>query len=434
MVTVIIFDILVLITFLILGVPLSLAFSSALLFLSFFTRINMVSLILWGFNQILNPILLAIPLFILAGSIMSESGISKYLLNFVNSIVGRIKGGLGVVAIVTCGIIGAISGSSYTGLAATGPILIERMVEEKYPRGYASALITCSSILGLLIPPSGLLILYGWVTGTSILACFLATVIPGILIVISFSIINLLLARKWPLIMEPAMPLKQRSKKIIFSTWQAIPALSLPVIILGGIYGGVFSPAEAAGVSVIIALPIGFFIYRGLKMGNFVSAVKNAATSIGTIMIMVMFAFILGQTYVMLRLPVMIINFMEAITTNKYILLIFINIFLFFLGMLIPDSTGVVLTAPLLLPLVQQYGISPIHFAAIMGTNLAMGNVTPPFASLLYLGMRIGKVGLIEIYKPALIFLIFGYVPVVFLTTYWPELALFLPRLFGYTP
>ncbi|GAH49313.1 unnamed protein product, partial [marine sediment metagenome] len=290
---------------------------------------------------------------------MSESGISKYLLNFVNSIFGRIKGGIGIVAIVTCAIIGAISGSSYTGLAATGPILIERMVEEKYPRGYASALITCSSILGLLIPPSGLLILYGWVTGTSILASFLATVLPGILIVISFSIINLLLARKMPLILEPAMPLKQRSKKIIFSTWQAIPALSLPVIILGGIYGGVFSPAEAAGVSVIIALPIGFFIYRGLKMRNFVSAVQNAATSIGTIMIMVMFALILSQTFVMLQLPTMLINFMEAITTNKYILLIFINIFLFFLGMLVPDSIGVVLTAPLLLPLVQKYGISP---------------------------------------------------------------------------
>jgi len=425
---------LILIILLTLGVPLSLCFGGALLFMTFFSRISMISLLLWGFNQIMNPILLTIPLFILAGGVMSESGIAKSLLDFVNAFIGRIKGGLGVVAVVTCAIIGAISGSGFTGIAATGPILIPRMVEEKYSRSYATALITCSSILGLLIPPSTILIIYGWVTGTSILACFLSTVGPGLLIVLTFSIINLFSVRKMPLILTTPMNFKQKRKKIVVSTWQAIPALSMPVIILGGIYGGVFTPTEAAAVAVIIALPVGFLIYRGLKMKNFYKIVKESATSVGTIMVMILVALMLSQTFVMLQIPQAIIKFMFGISTNKYFLLFMINILLFIIGMLVNDATGMVLAAPLLLPLVKELGVTPVQFAAIMGTNLAMGGVTPPYASILYLGMRVGKVEFNEILKPTLIFIILGYVPVVFLTTYWPELSLFLPRLLGFAP
>jgi len=434
MITVVLFDMLILIILLTLGVPLSLCFGGALLFMTFFSRISMISLLLWGFNQIMNPILLTIPLFILAGGVMSESGIAKSLLDFVNAFIGRIKGGLGVVAVVTCAIIGAISGSGFTGIAATGPILIPRMVEEKYSRSYATALITCSSILGLLIPPSTILIIYGWVTGTSILACFLSTVGPGLLIVLTFSIINLFSVRKMPLILTTPMNFKQKRKKIVVSTWQAIPALSMPVIILGGIYGGVFTPTEAAAVAVIIALPVGFLIYRGLKMKNFYKIVKESATSVGTIMVMILVALMLSQTFVMLQIPQAIIKFMFGISTNKYFLLFMINILLFIIGMLVNDATGMVLAAPLLLPLVKELGVTPVQFAAIMGTNLAMGGVTPPYASILYLGMRVGKVEFNEILKPTLIFIILGYVPVVFLTIYWPELSLFLPRLLGFAP
>ena len=434
MITVVLFDMLILIILLTLGVPLSLCFGGALLFMTFFARISMLGILLWGFNQIINPILLTIPLFILAGGVMSESGIAKFLLDFVNAFIGRIKGGLGVVAVVTCAIIGAISGSGFTGIAATGPILIPRMVEEKYSRSYATALITCSSILGLLIPPSTILIIYGWVTGTSILACFLSTVGPGLLIVLTFSIINLFSVRKMPLILTTPMNFKQKRKKIVVSTWQAIPALSMPVIILGGIYGGVFTPTEAAAVAVIISLPIGFLIYRGLKMKNFYKIVKESATSVGTIMVMILVALMLSQTFVMLQVPQAIIKFMFGITTNKYFLLFMVNILLFIIGMLVNDATGMVLAAPLLLPLVKELGITPVQFAAIMGTNLAMGGVTPPYASILYLGMRVGKVEFTEILKPTLKFIILGYVPVVFLTTYWPELSLFLPRLLGFAP
>ena len=432
MTLVVIFDLLILIILLTLGLPLSLCFGGALLFITLFARINMISLLVWGFNQMTSPVLLILPLFVLAGGIMSESGIARSLLDFINAFIGRIKGGLGIVAIVACAIIGAISGSGATGIAAIGPILIPSMAKEKYPRGYASALITCSSLLGLLIPPSTIMILYGWVTGTSILACFLSTVGPGLLIILTFSIINLLSARTMPLLTEPPINFKQRRNKILVSTWKAIPALSMPFIILGGIYGGVFTPTEAAAVAVVISLPIGFYIYRALKVKNLYKIAIESSTIVGALMIMIFIALMLSQTFVMLQIPQALVKLMFNVTASKYLILFMINIFLFIIGMLINDATGMILAAPLLLPLVKELGIHPIHFAAIMGTNLAMGAVTPPYASALYLGMRIGKVDFKEIFIPAMKFTIFGYLPVVFLTTYWPELSLFLPRLMGF--
>lgn len=434
MATIVIFDLLVLFILLSLGIPLPYCFGGSLLFMTFFTNISMKGLLLWGFSQVTNSILLAIPLFILAGSLMSESGIAKYLLNFVNVFIGRIRGGLGVVSIVTCAIIGAISGSGFTGVAATGPILIPQMVKEGYPRGYSTALVTVSSILGLLIPPSVIMIIYGWVTETSILACFLATVGPGLLIVLSFSIINLIAVKKMPLHLEAPLKPKERIKKVTICTWQAIPALSMPIIILGGIYGGIFTPTEAAAVAVFISIPIGFIIYRGLKIKNFYETVKDSSTSVGTIMVMIFLALILGQSYVWLRVPQSIIDFMFSITTNRILLLFMINILLFIIGMLVNDATGMVLAAPILLPLVKELGITPVQFAAIMGTNLAMGGVTPPYASILYLGMKVGKVEFIEILRPTLMFIFLGYIPVVLLTTYWAPLSLFLPRLLGFVP
>lgn len=433
MITEVIIALILLVILLVLGLPLPFCFGGALLFMTIVGNISMGGLMIWGFTQMTSFVLLAAPLFILAGSIMGKSGIAQYLLNFVNILVGRIKGGLGVVATVTCAIIGAISGSGFTGVAAIGPFLIPRMAEEGYPRGYATALVTCSSILGLLIPPSIIMIIYGWVTETSILACFLATVGPGLLIVVAFSIINLIAARRMPgLVLEPPITLREKGRQLLSRGWQAAPALLMPCVILGGIYGGVFTPTEAAAVAVVYSIPVGFLIYRGLTGKNFYLIVREAAITVGAIMVMIYVCLMLAQTFVMLRVPQMVITFMFGITTNKYLLLLLVNLFLFFIGLIMNDATGIILGAPLLLPLVIEIGISPVHFAAIMGTNLAMGGVTPPYASILYLGMRVGNVEFIDILKPTIKFLIFGYVPVVFVTTYWPDLSLWLPRLLGY--
>jgi len=424
---------LVLLVFLLtMGVPLPFCFGGALMFMNLVGGESMKGLTYWGLNQITNPVILCVPLFIFAGSLMSASGIAKSLLDFVNVFVGRVKGGLGVVAAVSCAIIGAISGSGFTGVAATGPILIPRMEQEGYPRGYATALVTDSSILGLLIPPSVTMIIYGWVTETSILACFLSTVGPGILVTILFSVINLVWARKFPLVLEPEVHGKERFKLFLDRGGKALPALAMPFIILGGIYGGICTPTEAAAIAAVYAIPVGFFVYKGLDRKNFFHITKEAGTAVGSIMVMILFCLMLSQVLVLEQVPQAIVKTMFGVTQNKTLLLILINLLLFVVGMIVNDLTGIILTAPLLLPLVVALGVHPIHFGAIIGVNLAMGGVTPPYASILYLGMRVGKVEFMDILRPAMTFILLGYVPVVFLTTFWPDLSMWLPTIMGF--
>jgi C4-dicarboxylate transporter DctM subunit len=422
----------VLVVMLSFGVPLPFCFGGALMTMCIFGGATMQGTMVWGFTQLANPVLLCIPLFVFAGTVMSESGIAASLLKFVNIFVGRIRGGLGVVASVSCAIIGAISGSGLTGVAATGPLLIPEMAEKGYPRGYATALVANSSILGLLIPPSVTMIIYGWVTDTSILACFLATLGPGLLITLLFSVVNLIMARKFPLVLDPPQKLPEAVKEGVSCTTRAIPALIMPLIILGGIYGGIMTPTEAAAVAVIYAIPVGFLIYKGLTLQTFLEAAKSSATAVGAIMVMIVFSLMLSQIFVMEDVPQALVQGVFTITQNKILLLILINFLLFFVGMIVNDVTAIILIAPLLLPLMEAIGVSPVQFAAIMGVNTAMGGVTPPYASILYLGMRIGKVEFSEVIKPAMILIIFGYVPVVFLTSLWPSLSLFFPGLFGY--
>ena len=290
------------------GVPIVFCFSGALAFMSIVGGVTMKGMMMWGLQQILSPTLLCIPLFIYAGSLMSESGIAKYLLEFVDVFVGRIRGGLGFVATLTCAILGAISGSTFTGLAATGNMLIPEMVSRGYPRAFATALITCSSILGVLIPPSTPMIIFGWVTGTNVLACFLSTVGPGIVTIIIFCGINFVLSRRFDLKLMPQLSKTEKRRQIAVRGWKALPALIMPVLILGGIYSGAMTPTEAAAVAVIYALPVGFFVYRGLNLRNAFGCTKDSAVSVGSIMIMIFCSMMLSQTYVVLQIPQAIVT------------------------------------------------------------------------------------------------------------------------------
>ncbi|MFW3613970.1 TRAP transporter large permease [Billgrantia antri] len=422
----------VLILMLTLGVPLPYCFGAALMVMTMIGESSMRGMMMWGFSQLTNPILLAIPLFVFAGTLMSVSGIASSLLKFVNIFVGRIRGGLGVMASISCAIIGAISGSGLTGIAAIGPILIPEMERKGYPRAYATALIANSSILGLLIPPSVTMIVYGWVTDTSILASFLATLGPGLLIMLNFCIVNMVMSRNFDLILDEPMAFDQRIRDAGRRTVHALPALLMPVIILGGIYGGIMTPTEAAAVAVIYALPVGFLIYRGLTWNTLLESGKESATSIGAILIMILFSLILSQLFVREGIPQALVEMIFQITDNKFLLLLMINLMLFGIGMVVNDITAIILTGPLLLPLMEALGVSPVQFAAIMGVNTAMGGVTPPYASILYLGARIGKVKFTEVVKPAMTLILFGYIPVVILVSAWPDLSEFLPGLFGY--
>ncbi len=444
MMTIFVLDILLLVALLIVGTPLPYVFGGGIIFMMLFTDVSVRSLMLWGFNQMISPVLLASPFFMLAGSLISESGIAKRLMDFANLFIGRLKSGVGVLSVITCGVLGAISGSCFTGVSAVGPVLIPEMEKKGYERGFATALVTCSSILGALIPPSIPLIMYGWVTGTSVLGAFLSTVIPGFITMITFSIINILYARKIPspayeaaATIEPEDTVEKVSiakgrKNSLKTFLTAIPGLMMPVVILGGIYGGVFTPTEAAVVAIVMALIIGFFVYKELNIPKTYKVMKQSATSIGAIMAMITFCLILSQIFVMLKIPQQLVDIFMGITDSKILIMLIINLFLLFIGMIVNDTTAIILTAPLLLPVVVSYGISPIHFAAIMTINLAAGSITPPYASVLYYGMMVGDCKFKEILKPSMTFLIFGYIPVVLLTTYFEPVAMFLPRLFGY--
>ena len=414
------------------GVPLPWCFGAALMVMYYLGDVTMKGMVLWGFQQLGNPVLLAIPLFVLAGAVMSESGIAAALLRFVNAFVGHVRGGLGIVAAVSCAVIGAISGSGLTGISAIGPLLIPEMEKRGYPREYATALIANSSILGLLIPPSLSMILFGWVTETSILACFLATLGPGLLIMFNFSVVNLWMSRKFNLVLDEKPALGELAGEVARRGVHAFPAMLMPVIILGGIYGGIVTPTEAAALAVIYAVPVGFLVYKGLKLDNFLLAGKEAATAVGAIMLMILFSMIVGQMFVYEGVPQQLVQTIFGITENKILLLIMINVLLFLIGMVVNDTTAILLVAPLLMPLMQAMDVSPVQFAAIMGVNTAMGGVTPPYASILYLGARIGKVKVTKVIPPAMLLIATGYLPVVFLTSFWPDLSLYLPRLFGY--
>lgn len=443
-----IINVILLVVLLILGTPLPYAFAGAVIFMVLFGDIPIISIILWGFNQIVSPSLLAVPLFILFGSIVGESGIADRLLKLANLFIGKIKGAIGAVVVLTSGFIGAISGSSFTGIASVGQIMIPRMEKQGYTKGYSTSLVSVSSVLGALIPPSVIMIIYGWVTGTSVLGSFLATIGPGVLLIILFIIIHMVYTKRYfstkgvyrsDIDFEEVAKEQNKNSKFLGApnsktriTIAAIPSLLLPVIILGGIYGGYFTPTESAAIASVLGLLIGFAYYRELKLKNFVTLLKDSTSSIGSIMVMIFFSLLLAQTYVYLQIPQMLVELFVGVTESKTVILIIIAIFLIFIGMIVNDTTAVILTAPLLLPLVVSYGIDPIHFAAIMGVTLAMGGITPPYASVLYFGMRIGNAKFSEVWKPTMMFIVFGYLPVVILTVFFEPLSMYIPRLFGY--
>lgn len=421
---------LVLLVVMFIGVPIPLAFLASSAYLVFVGGYDPAFLMPYGFSKTNSILLLTIPLFILAGSVMDKGGIGKKLIDTVERFVGKIKGGLGVVTVVSCAIFGAISGSSSATLSCIGSIMSPRLKDNGYDEGFIGALIASSGVLGILIPPSMLMILFAWVGGQSVLASFLATLIPGLILMTLFSIVNLVYAKK-----NPNIKLYDYTKKVEKTGKKekgAIPALLMPVIILGSIYGGILTPTEAAAVSVLYAVPVGIIYYRELNLKTFKETMISAGKTTGVIMIMLFAVMILSRLYIMENLPQLILTLLTSISENKIVILIMVNIFMVVMGMLMDDCSGVLLVTPILLPVVTAIGVSPIQFAAIVGVNLGMGNITPPTAPLLYLAGRVADAEVKDMLRPTLALIVFAWLPTLILTTYVPQLSLFLPKLFGY--
>ena len=421
---------LLLVVFLVIGVPVPFAFSGVTIVLVLVLGYSPDFLIPASYNKVNSLVLLCIPLFMIAGAIIREGKIGDALIQFVQQFIGRLKTGLGMVTVITCAIFGAISGSAAATLSAVGSIMAPKLIDRGYPRGVIAALLASSSVLGLLIPPSAAQILYAWSSGNSVLACFLATIVPGIIVIILLCIVQHFQVRNLKSINEAHVePMDMSFGPVMKRTGHAVPALLMPAIILGGIYGGFLTTMEAAAVAAVYCVPVAIFFYKGMKAKGLWPTMVEAGYSTGAVMMMLMSCQILSRLFTTERVPDMLVDLTMSITTNKTVILLMINVVMVVLGMLMDDGSAILLSTPLLLPIAEAIGINPIHYAAIMGVNLGMGLVTPPCAPMLFLGAQVAKAPVGDAFKPTMQNILFAWIPALALTTFVPQISLWLPNL-----
>ena len=422
----------ILVALLIVGVPVALCFLACILFIVTSLGLDPAFLLPCGFASLNSLILLAAPLFILLGFVMSlgQPSLSSRLTDFIGSIL-RWRGSLGVTTIVSTAIFGAMAGSASSAVAAIGTTLIPQMERHGYSREYGTTLVVTAAVLGQLIPPSVPMILFALVTQQSVTACFLATVGPGILTIIAYSLIHqFLFCPRMPTIKAPLkVGVKDYIKDVRHTIPQAIPVLMAPVLVLGGIYGGLTTPTESAAIGCAYAIALTCLIYKSASLREMKDSLLKTSSMTGIILVMIFFIMILSRIFSMFNIPNMIADVILGMTTNKYLIILMVNAILICIGMLMDDISGTILAAPLLMPIAVAVGISPIQFAAIVGVNLGLGNITPPTAPILYLGGAVGGVSLEKYMGKCVTFMILGDVPVLLAVSFLPAFSLFLPRL-----
>jgi len=365
--------------------------------------------------------LAAIPFFILAGNLMETGGISRRLVEFAKSIVGGVQGGLPMSCVLTCMIFAAVSGSSVATTFAIGAILIPALIKHHYPVGYAAALQATSAELGVIIPPSIPLILYGVSAEVSIGELFIAGFGPGLFIGLTLMLFVHLYCR-WK-----GWGKNDGEGRLSFgkATWQAGWALLMPVIILGGIYGGIFTPTEASAVAVFYALVVGMVIYREIKFSDLKVVLRKSVLSSAVIMFIIanagLFAFLITRAGV----PDEIGRYLEATLQSPLLFLLGVNATLFFIGMFIETSAAIIVLAPILAPVAMHFGIDPVHFGLIMVVNLALGMITPPFGVNLFAACTVAKISLDRMI-PYLIPFVLVIIGCLMVVTFVPQLSLFL--------
>jgi tripartite ATP-independent transporter DctM subunit len=361
--------------------------------------------------------LIAIPLFILAGNLMNTSGISVRLINFVSSLIGFVRGGLGMVNIGVSMVFAEISGSAVADVAATGTVLIPEMKKRGYSRTLAAAITSSSASLAIIIPPSIPMILYGAIAETSVLKLFVAGVVPGVLGGFLLMLVTYFLAIRYDLPRGEGFDLCHVWKSFKEAIW----ALMMPVIILGGIFSGLVTATEGAGLAVVAALVIGVFIYRDLDLSRLRKAMLEGVSQTGVVMMLVATSAALGLFLTQAQVPQQLAAEITEMTTNPYLVLALLNVLLLVLGMFLHGAAAIILVVPVVLPLVNAVGIDPIHFGIIVTLNLAIGQQTPPVASVLITSCSIAKAGIWETSRTnlpyigvlAFILLLVTYVPVV---------------------
>jgi tripartite ATP-independent transporter DctM subunit len=425
---IIIGSLLIVCAMLLLGVNVFVAFGTVLMFIAVVGDQSITGYLPTGATGIRSLVLLAIPLFMIAGGVMEKGRIAAPLVALAEMFIGHVKGGLSAAAVLACGVFGSISGAANSTLTCIGGIMMPHLKRANYPAGQSAALLVCASPLGLLIPPSSSHILYGWVAQQHVLKCFLSTVIPAMILITLLIITNQFMLRKYDNIElkerpNPFMPALKAQGRV------AGPALMMPIIILGGIYGGIMTPTEAAGIAVVYAIPIAIYFYKGLTWKTLAETIQRSGITIGVVMTMIFMVLIVSDNLIAQGAPKIAKDLVYSVSDNPIVILLMINVVMILIGMLMDDISGLLLSTPILLPIAQSVGMDPIHFAAVIGVNLGMANITPPTAPLLYLGAQITDTPVAKMLWPTLVFIIFAWLPTLMLTTFVPSLALWLPNL-----
>jgi C4-dicarboxylate transporter, DctM subunit len=372
-----------------------------------------------------NFTLMAIPFFILAGTLMNEGGVTVRLVNLARALVGHIRGGLGHVNVVTSMFFAGISGAAVADAAAVGSLLIQPMVDDGYDRDIATAITVAGSTIGPMIPPSIPMVVYSITAGTSIGGMFLAGAVPGIIMGFMLMIYIAYMARKRNFRVNRKFSFRALGLAFKEGVW----ALMMPFIILGGIFSGIFTATEAAVVAVVYAVIIGLFVTKELKIKRLPRVLCDTALTTSIVMIIIGMATVFGRVLTIEHIPTALAEYFMNVSDNRVVLLLLLNVLLLIVGCFLELSAAVVLLVPSLLPLATQLGIDPLQFGSIIVINLIIGFITPPVGVCLYVGVTVGKVSFEQLVRVIWPFVVIG-IALCFLVTFVPAITLWLPHLF----
>ncbi|MEL0292764.1 MAG: TRAP transporter large permease [Alphaproteobacteria bacterium] len=372
--------------------------------------------------------LMAVPFFMLAGELMNRGGITSRLVEFSQALMGHLRGGLAHVNVLSSILFAGLSGSAVADTSALGSMLIPAMEKQGYTRRFAAAITAASSVIGPIIPPSGIMIIYAYVMGESVAALFLAGIVPGVLVGIGLMVMIKLMADRYDF---PSASRRYSCRERGDASLKAFFPLMTPVIILGGILLGVFTPTEAAAVAVGYALFIGFFVLRTLNLGDLPSILSRAAMTSAVVLLLVGAAMAFKTVVSLSHLPETLAAFILSLSDNPLVLLFLINILLFIVGMFLDAGPAIIILGPILAPIFIALGVDPVHFAIIMSVNLTVGLATPPMGLVLFVASSVSGERVETIARAILPFLAVE-VLVIFLITYFPAISLTIPRLTGF--
>ena len=371
--------------------------------------------------------LVAVLLFTLAGSLMMKGGMSERLIDFADTLVGHLPSGMAMVAVLACMFFAALTGAAVAAAAAIGGIMIPIMLDKGYDKGFTASLLATSASIGPIIPPSIPMLIYGVLASVSVAKLFIGGIFPGVIMGLSLMVVSILVGKKRKYVGRPKRATKG---EILHAAKRAILALLTPIIILGGIMGGVFTATEAATVAVIYSIIVGAFIYRVLTLKDFLESLVDAAKTTGMVLMVVGFANLFTWVISMMLLPQQLTAFLSSILHSKYTFLLVFNIVLLIAGTFIDTTSAILIFTPLFLPLAKTFGVDPLHLGVVMAVNLSIGMCTPPLEVCLFVTGGITKIPIKEMLKdlwPQLLALII----VLFIITYIPTTVTFLPNLFS---